>query len=34
MKAACAKPRRGGIPKKVACKYVRHDKAAKKGRKR
>ena len=35
MRAACKskKPRKGGIPKKVACTYVRHDKA-KKGRKR
>lgn len=30
MRAACKGPaRKGGIPRKVACKYVRHDKAAK-----
>ena len=31
MRAACHsdKPRKGGIPKDVACKYVAHDKAAK-----
>lgn len=34
MRAAChsKKPRKGGIPKKVACEYVRADKKKKAGK--
>lgn len=34
MRSACyGPPRKGGIPKDVACKYVEHDKAAKPAKK-